>query len=274
MPKPALSRARTPAVSQTRAVDENGNALSVGVAGEYPLTLYVDGREIVTLMTMGRMPEELAIGWLRNQRALFSVGEIEEVRVDWEVNAAAVYTRSGLPPLSEKRAMTSGCGQGTMFGDLMDFVSETRFCRPRKFSAAALFDLLSHIRDRDTVYKAAGAVHACALAEIKNDACEMLIFTEDVGRHNAVDAIGGWMWLHDVGGGGKVFYTTGRLTSEMVIKCAQMEIPYLVSRSGLTRMGLEVAKTTGITMLGRAINKRYLLFTGGEHFDGEKKSTA
>lgn len=268
MPKPALSRARTPAMSHTRAIDENGNAVSVGVAGEYPLTLYADGRELITLMTLGQMPEELAIGWLRNQRAISSADEIEEVRVDWEVNAAAVYTRAGLSPLSEKRATTSGCGQGTMFGDWMDFVSQVQFSRPRKFSAAALFDLLSHIRGRDTVYKAAGAVHSCALAEVRNDSCEMLVFTEDVGRHNAVDAIAGWMWLRDIRGGGKVFYTTGRLTSEMVIKCAQMEIPYLVSRSGLTRMGLEVAKTTGLTMLGRAINKRYFVFTGAEHFDG------
>lgn len=266
MPKPAISRAQAPSVLQARAIDEKGNLREVGIAGEYPLALYVDGREIVTLMTLGRMPEELAVGWLRNQRALSSAEEIEEVRVDWEVNAAAVHTYSGIAPLSEKRALTSGCGQGTMFGDLMESIGEIQFSRPQKFSAAALADLLAQIRGRDTVYKAAGAVHSCALAEVQKDACKMLVFAEDVGRHNAVDAIAGWMWLHDVGGGGKVFYTTGRLTSEMVIKCAQMEIPYLVSRSGLTRMGLETAETTGITMLGRAVNDRHLLFAGAEHF--------
>lgn len=273
MPKPILSRARAPAVLQARAITETGEQTDVGIAGEYPLTLYADGREVITLMTLGRMPEELAVGWLRNQRALSSVGDIEEVRVDWEVNAAAVYTRCGLAEMSDKRATTSGCGQGTMFGDLMDFVSEAKFVRPIKFSSAALFDLLRQIRERDTVYKAAGAVHACALAEVGADSCKMLLFAEDVGRHNAVDAIAGWMWLQDVGGGGKVFYTTGRLTSEMVIKCAQMEIPFLVSRSGLTGMGLQIAQDAGITMLGRAINNRYLLFTGGEYFDGNARES-
>ena len=269
--KLAQTRTRAPAVLRADAIDEKGETREVGIAGEYPLALYVDGREIVTLMTLGQMPEELAIGWLRNQRALNSAAEIEEVRVDWEVNAAAVYTYSGIAPLSEKRVLTSGCGQGTMFGDLMESVKETNFLRPQKFSAALLSSLLANVRERDTVYKAAGAVHSCALAKIENGACDILVFAEDVGRHNAVDAIAGWMWLNDVGGGGKVFYTTGRLTSEMVIKCAQMEIPYLVSRSGLTRMGLETAQATGITMLGRAIGDRYLLFAGANHFTGAKK---
>lgn len=265
--KPRLSRAQTPAVLCARAVNETGDVQEVGIAGEYPLTLYVDGREIVTLMTLGRMPEALAVGWLRNQRAVDSVEDIEEVMVDWEVEAAAVYTRHGMRELSDKRAVTSGCGQGTMFGDLMETIHAAEFDRPQKLSAAALANLLEQIRNYDTVYKSAGAVHACALAEVGADACKTLIFVEDVGRHNAVDAIAGWMWLNDIEGGGKIFYTTGRLTSEMVIKCAQMQIPYLVSRSGLTRMGLEVAKTTGITMFGRAVNKRFLLFTGEEHFE-------
>ena len=266
MTKPRLSHAQAPSVLEAPAKDENGEARAVNIAGEYPLALYVDGREIITLMTLGRMPEALAVGWLRNQRAVLSVDEIEEVVVDWEVNAAAVYTKNGVLPLSEKRTATSGCGQGTMFGDLLESVAAVNFSRPRLFSSAALFDLLEKIRGYDTVYKAAGAVHACALAEIKDDSCEVLVFAEDVGRHNAADAIAGWMWLNDVDGGGKVFYTTGRLTSEMAVKCAQMEIPYLVSRSGLTRMGLETAKAAGITMFGRAINRRYFLFTGEEHF--------
>lgn len=266
--KPRLSNASAPSVLTAAAVDETGRRRQVGIAGEYPLTLYVDGREIVTLMTLGRMPEALAVGWLRNQRAVAAVTEIEEVMVDWEVNAAAVYTHHGLLPLADRRTITSGCGQGTMFGDLMEHAQTTHFVRACKLTAAGLAHLLANIRNYDTVYKAAGAVHACALAEVRGDCCEPLIFVEDVGRHNAVDAIAGWMWLNDIGGGNKVFYTTGRLTSEMVIKCAQMEIPYLVSRSGLTRMGLEVAKATGITMLGRAVNKRYLLFAGAEHFAG------
>lgn len=267
IPKIKISRARTPSVLHCNAVDENGAKRKVGIAGEYPLTLYADGREIITLMTLGQMPEALAAGWLRNQRALSSAADLEEITVDWETNAAAVYTRNGVAELPEKRTTTSGCGQGTMFGGLMESVEKVKFVRRRPFSAAALFDLLEQIRMRETVYKAAGAVHACALADVKKDACKILVFTEDVGRHNAVDAIAGWMWLNGVSGGGKVFYTTGRLTSEMAVKCAQMEIPFLVSRSGLTRMGLEVAQKTGITMLGRAVNRRYLLFSGAEFFD-------
>ena len=265
-PKPKISRAQKSPVAQADAVDETGARRQTSIAGEEPLTLYADGREIITLMTLGMMPEELAVGWLRNQAAVESIADIEEVMVDWEVNAAAVWTRRGLSPLSEKKTATSGCGQGTMFGDLMEKVEQVQFTRDRPLTAAGLTDLLSAIRGRDTVYKAAGAVHSCALAEARGDSCEVLVFAEDVGRHNAVDAIAGWMWLHDVGGGGKAFYTTGRLTSEMVIKCAQMEIPYLVSRSGLTRMGLEVAKKTGLTMFGRAVNNRWLLFSGEEHF--------
>lgn len=266
LPKPRITRAQTPAVLHCTAADETGAARQIGIAGEYPLTLYANGREIITLMTLGQMPEALAAGWLRNQRAVSSITDIEEITVDWEVCAAAVYTRRKLAEFSKKRTTTSGCGQGTMFGDLMESLDEVNFLRPQKFSATALYDLLEKIRMRDTVYKEAGAVHACALAEIRNGKCEILVFVEDVGRHNAADAIAGWMWLNDVAGGGKVFYTTGRLTSEMAVKCAQMEIPYLVSRSGLTRMGLEVAQKTGLTMLGRAVNKRYLLFSGAEYF--------
>ncbi|MGU9951545.1 MAG: formate dehydrogenase accessory sulfurtransferase FdhD [Gammaproteobacteria bacterium WSBS_2016_MAG_OTU1] len=270
--KPHLSCAQTPATVTTTAIDEDGVKRTVGIAGEYPLTLYVDGGEIVTLMTLGRMPEALAIGWLRNQRAIESIGELEEVIVDWEVNAVAVCTRAGDGlTMSDKKTITSGCGQGTMFGDLMEEIDTVKFTRTQKFTAAVLANLLSLIREYDTVYKEAGAVHACALAAFDGEQCTIKIFVEDVGRHNAVDAIAGWMWLHDVCGDDKIFYTTGRLTSEMVIKCAQMQIPYLVSRSGLTRMGLEVAKKTGITMIGRAVNKRYLLFSGAEHFCKENK---
>ena len=268
--KPRLSRTSVPSVLHVGAIDENGNTQQIGIAGEYPLTLYVDGREIITLMTLGQMPEALAVGWLRNQRLVESVADIEEVLVDWEVNAAAVYTRNGMSPLPDKRATTSGCGQGTMFGDLMTAAQKTPLRRRSKFTATALAQLLADLRRRDTVYKSAGAVHACALATIQPDTCKTQIFVEDVGRHNAVDAIAGWMWLNDMAGDSQVFYTTGRLTSEMVIKCVQMEIPYLVSRSGLTQMGYEVAAATGLTMIGRAVNTRYLVFSGGEYFAAEQ----
>ncbi|MGI9306520.1 MAG: formate dehydrogenase accessory sulfurtransferase FdhD, partial [Gammaproteobacteria bacterium] len=205
MPKPKLSRAHAPSVLRVAAADETGAPRDIGIAGEYPLALYVDGREIITLMTLGQMPEALAVGWLRCQRAVSSPDEIEEVRVDWEVNAAAVYTHNGIAQFSEKRTTTSGCGQGTMFGDLMEFVEGAKLSRAQKFSAAALYDLLEKIRMRDTVYKEAGAVHACALAEIGKASCDILIFAEDVGRHNAADAIAGRMWLDDIAGAGKVF---------------------------------------------------------------------
>ena len=268
MPPPRLSRAQISPVLAAVATDESGTKRDINIAGEYPLTLYADKQEMITLMTLGQMPEALAIGWLRNQRVVLDFEEIAEVIVDWQVNAVAVRTTNGVLPLAAQRTTTSGCGQGTMFGDFMAHIQSVNFVRPQKLSAAALFNLLEQIRIRDTVYKNAGAVHACALAAADGDSCEVLVFAEDVGRHNAVDAIAGWMWIHNIVGDGKIFYTTGRLTSEMVIKCAQMKIPYLVSRSGLTRMGLETAKTADITMFGRAINRRYLLFCGEEYFVG------
>ena len=263
---PKLSRATVPPIISIAATDETGAVRQVGIAGEYPLTLYVDGREIITLMTLGQMPEALAVGWLRNQRLLQTISEIEEVRVDWEVQAAAVYTHGGLPSLPTKQTATSGCGQGTMFGDLLDNLESATLSRYQKLTAGALFDLIAKVRDVNTIYKTAGAVHACALATIKDDHCNIVQFVEDVGRHNAVDAISGWMLLNDIGGDDKIFYTTGRLTSEMAVKCAQMGVPYLVSRSGATRMGLDIAQKTDITMFARTTNRRYLLLCGSTHF--------
>ena len=245
--RPVLTDNARPATYTVEARDENGAAVATPIAGEHPLTLYVDKRELVTLMTLGAAPEALAIGFLRNQRLVDSIEEIVSVQVDWEVNAAVVTTRGGLVDLekkTEKRTATTGCGQGTVFGDLMADIESIR--------------LLNAVRVHESIYKQAGAVHGCALAH----GAEILTFVEDVGRHNAVDAIAGWMWLEGIEGGDKIFYTTGRLTSEMVIKAAQMRIPVLVSRSGLTKMGHEIATRVGITMIGRAVGKHYLLFTG------------
>ncbi len=265
--KPETTNARVAQVVRAEVCDESGETREAAVAGEYPLTVYVDKRETVTLMTLGQMPEALAIGWLRNQRLAREVGEIESVCVDWEVHSAAVAMRESARgrELPEKRTVTTGCGQGTMFGDFMEELDGVSFSRGAKLSPDALFDLLAQVRARDTVYKEAGAVHACLLAAHEGARADILVFVEDVGRHNAADSIAGWMWLNEVCGGGKIFYTTGRLTSEMVIKCAQMGIPYLVSRSGCTRMGLEIARQTGVTMIGRALNKRYIVFSGGEY---------
>jgi FdhD protein len=261
--RPALTHNARPATYTVEAFDESGARVPTPIAGEHPLTLYVDKREIVTLMTLGAAPEALAIGFLRNQRLVSSLEQIASVQVDWDVNAVAVTTVGGLEDLdakTSKRTATTGCGQGTVFGDLMADIEAIRLEDETRIDEETLFGLLNAVRLHESIYKQAGAVHGCALAK----GSEILTFVEDVGRHNAVDAIAGWMWLEGVDGRDKIFYTTGRLTSEMVIKAAQMQVPVLVSRSGLTKMGHEVAKQVGITMIGRAVNRHYLLFTGAE----------
>jgi FdhD protein len=259
--KPVLTHNARPATYTVDARDENGELVPTPIAGEHPLTLYVDKKELVTLMTLGAAPEALAIGFLRNQRLVDSIEQIASVQVDWDVNAVVVTTHGGLLDLdkkTEKRTATTGCGQGTVFGDLMADIESIRLDDHMRVDEETLFALLNAVRVHESIYKQAGAVHGCALAK----GSEILTFVEDVGRHNAVDAIAGWMWLEGVDGSDKIFYTTGRLTSEMVIKAAQMRIPVLVSRSGLTKMGHEVASQVGITMIGRAVGKHYLLFTG------------
>jgi FdhD protein len=268
--RPILTDAARPATFTVRAVDESGEPRDTAIAGEHPLTLYVDKRELLTIMTLGAAPEALAIGYLRNQRLLQRIEDVVSVQVDWDVNAVVVKTHHGLKDLeakTAKRTKTTGCGQGTVFGDLMKEIDAVRLPDGATLSRATLYALLERVRQHETIYKQAGAVHGCALAT--NDprgASEIQYFVEDVGRHNAVDAIAGMMWLDRVEGGDKIFYTTGRLTSEMVIKAAQMEIPFLISRSGLTQMGYEIAQKVGMTMIGRATGKHYLLFTGAERF--------
>ena len=261
--RPTLSNAARPSTFTVDAIDEHGMVQPTPIAGEHPLTIYVDKREILTIMTLGAAPEALVIGYLRNQRLLESIEDIVSVQVDWDVNACSVTTRNGLKNLDEKmakRTKTTGCGEGTVFGDLMADLENVKLPPEARLREETLYALLNNVRLYESIYKQAGAVHGCALAH----GAEILTFVEDVGRHNAVDAIAGWMWLEGVSGDDKIFYTTGRLTSEMVIKAAQMGIPFLVSRSGLTQMGYEIAQKTGITMIGRAVNKHYLLFTGTE----------
>ena len=262
---PRISNATRPLTFEVEALNERGEVLPTPIAGEHPLTLYVDKREIVTLMTLGQAPEALAIGYLRNQRLVRSIDQIAAVQVDWETNAVAVTTHAPIEALDEKmekRTVTTGCGQGTVFGDLMEEIDSIRLRDDVTLEEDTLYALLDAVRRHETIYKSAGAVHGCALAA----SADILYFIEDVGRHNAVDAIAGKMWLDGVDGSDKIFYTTGRLTSEMVIKAAQMQIPFLVSRSGLTQMGYEIAARVGITMIGRAVNKHYLLFTSRQRF--------
>jgi FdhD protein len=263
--RPKLTNAARPATFEVEAYNERGEMVPTSIAGEHPLTLYVDKREVVTLMTLGHAPEALVLGYLRNQRLVSSLEEISSVQVDWETDSAAVTTPSGnfASEKLDKKTVTSGCGQGTMFGNLMEEVDQIQLRSDVSLKDEDLFVLLEKVRKHETIYKQAGAVHGCALATTEG---EILMFVEDVGRHNAVDAIAGFMWLDGIDGSDKVFYTTGRLTSEMVIKTAQMQIPFLVSRSGLTQMGFEIANKVGITMIGRAVNKHYLLFTGKHRF--------
>jgi FdhD protein len=268
--RPKLTHAFKPLTFEVEAINERGEAVPTPIAGEHPLTLYVNKREIVTLMTLGQAPEALAIGYLRNQRLVRSIEDIESVQVDWETAAVAVTTRKPIKSLQDKmkkRTVTTGCGQGTVFGDLMAEIDSVQLRNDVSLTEDALHAVLEAVRHEETVYKSAGAVHGCALAANTAAAVKILYFVEDVGRHNAVDAIAGRMWLDGVDGSDKIFYTTGRLTSEMVIKTAQMQIPFLVSRSGLTQMGYEIAEKVGITMIGRAAGgKHYLLFTGKHRF--------
>ncbi len=234
--------------------------------------MFVDKRELVTLMTLGAAPELLVLGYLRNQRLVDGIADLDSITVDWDVNAAAVQTRAGIERFDEKtarRVVTTGCGQGTMFGDLMGDLDQVRLppvTEPSaRLSQAALYGLLDAIRRQESTYKSAGSVHGCALFRQG----ELLTFVEDVGRHNAIDTIAGWMWLHGVDGADKIFYTTGRLTSEMVIKSAQMGVPIIVSRSGITQMGHEVATRLGLALFGRATNRHFLCYCGFERFDAQ-----
>jgi FdhD protein len=270
MTRPAITQATRPLTFEVETINERGEAQQTPIAGEAPLTLYIDKREIVTLMTLGQHPEALAIGYLRNQRLISSIDQIASVQVDWETESVVVTTRGGLADLDEKtakRTVTTGCGQGTVFGDLMEEIDSIHLREDVTLEESALIAMLEDLRRSESVYKSAGAVHGCALLEAPAGAApRQIYFVEDVGRHNAVDAIAGLMWLDGVDGSDKIFYTTGRLTSEMVIKAAQMRVPFLVSRSGLTQMGHAIAERTGITMIGRAAGHRYLLFTGRQRF--------
>jgi FdhD protein len=261
-----MTAAARPSTVDVVCRDESGETVVQVVAGEHPLTVYVDRREVLTLMTLGAAPEALVLGYLRNQRLVERIEDVVSIQVDWDVHAASVVTRSGLVDLDERlahRTKTTGCGSGTVFGDLMADIDAIRLPPEGEFRQSTLYALGERVRHHETIYKQAGAVHGCAL--FAPDA-GLLYFVEDVGRHNAVDAIAGMMWLDGVEGHDKIFYTTGRLTSEMVIKAAQMRISCLVSRSGLTQMGLQIARQVGMTLIGRAVNRRFLVLNDPGRF--------
>ena len=261
-PLPRITQSRAPLTHTIAVVNEFGDSQSLEIPSERALTVYVDKQELVTLMTLGAQPEWLVLGYLLNQRLIQNVRDIESVTVDWEVGAAAVKTYAGIANLKEKtqrRVVTTGCGQGSVFGDLMADV-DTIVLPISHITQAQIYGIVNTIRLHESIYKAAGSVHGCALFEGES----MLMFVEDVGRHNAIDAIAGWMSLQGASGlkaSDKVFYTTGRLTSEMVIKAAQMGVPIVISRSGITQMGQAVAQQLGVCAIGRATNKRFLCFS-------------
>lgn len=266
---PILSNARAVLTYPVEVLDEQGRVSIIEIPAERPLTVYLDNRELVTLMTMGGAPEALVLGYLRNQRLVKTIDEIAAVQVDWDVEAVAVTTYCGVDDIEQrtaKRVVTTGCGQGSMFGGLMDEVDTITLPVDAKLRQSTLYRIVDLIRTQASIYKQAGSVHGCALFDA---AGELLYFIEDVGRHNAVDAIAGKMWLDGVSGHDKVFYTTGRLTSEMVIKGAQMGIPFLLSRSGTTQMGHALAQRVDMTLLARCTGKHFLLLTGKQRFIAE-----
>jgi FdhD protein len=267
---PRLTQARGELLREITILDEYGERRSIHIPAERPLTVFVDKREIVTLMTLGAIPELLVLGYLRNQRLITDVSEIESITVDWDVAAAAVKTHRGLPDLearTSRRVVTTGCGQGTVFGDLLNDLNGIHLpdAATARIRQSTLHRMLETMRQQDSIHRKAGSVHGCALFR----GAEMMMFVEDVGRHNAIDTIAGWMGLHGVEGGDKAFYTTGRLTSEMVMKAAQLGVPIIVSRNGVTAMGHEMASRLGMTLFGRAANRHFLCYTGFERFDSE-----
>ena len=271
---PRLTAARAPLTRPVEVQDEHGQRQTIQIPAERPLTVFVDKRELVTLMTLGAEPELLVLGYLRNQRLVASVRDIESITVDWEVGAAAVKTRAGIEDFDRKtakRVVTTGCGQGTVFGGLMDELHAVSLpsAAAARISQRALYALLEAVRRQESTYKSAGSVHGCAIFGIAGDDAVLELFVEDVGRHNAIDTLAGWMWLRGVSGADKAFYTTGRLTSEMVIKSAQMGVPIVVSRSGITQMGHDLATRLGLALFGRAMNRHFLCYSGFDRFDSE-----
>ncbi|GGQ28384.1 formate dehydrogenase accessory sulfurtransferase FdhD [Shewanella litoralis] len=263
---------QVPLTIAVKAVDDQGIVVDKFVACERPLTVYLNWRPIVTLMTLGAKPESLTIGYLKNQGFISDLSLLESVIVDWDVSSAAVITQEVSEDIEQKlseKTVTSGCGQGTVYGGFLQGLDEISLPTPA-LKQSTIYALLNNINAYNETYKNAGAVHGCGICQ--HD--KILAFVEDVGRHNAVDTLAGDMWLEQQTGSDKIFYTTGRLTSEMVIKVAKMGIPVLLSRSGVTQMGLDLAMQLGITLIARAKGRHFLVYHGSEtiEFDALKNN--
>ena len=267
--RPEITKSVRPKTQIIDVRDEYNEIKSFPITGELPLTIYVNKKEIVTLMTLGHYPESLVIGYLRNQGFISRLDDLESVHVDWDTNSAAVKTNSILDDFENQlthKVVTSGCGQGTTFGGVWDDLKNKNL-KAKKIKQSIIYKVLKLLHEKNEIYRQSGAVHGCAICDENN----IIDFIEDVGRHNAVDAIAGNMWLNNVESDNKIFYTTGRLTSEMVIKVSQMNIPYLISRSGITEMGLNVARETGVTLIGRAKGRHFLVYHGSSNIKYDAK---
>ncbi len=246
-------------------IDQNGARVETRVVAERALTLYLNSQEVVTMMTIGDRPDLLAVGYLLNQNMLRPDDEITGIDHDEDLGVVVVRTRraTDYEEKMKKRVRTSGCAQGTVFGDVMESFGDVTLSADARLKTSWLYELTRKINTAPSLYLTAGAIHGCVLCQEDRP----LVYMEDVGRHNAVDKIAGWMFLEGVPPDDKIFYTTGRLTSEMVIKTVMMRIPVLVSRSGFTAWGVELARQAGLTLVGRARGKRFLVLAGAERIE-------
>jgi FdhD protein len=267
MPELIMSNVGLSPVNKMSVVNQDGKSVETSIVCERPLTVRMDSQEIVTLMTIGTNPEDLALGYLRNQRIISDLDLVNSVMVDWMYETVEISTNLKKKPLDRKRnkgrkIITTGCGQGTLFSCSLDKLYDLKFPNVR-LRQSDIYQLLKSVSGRNNVYKKAGSVHACALC--RED--KVLMFEEDVGRHNATDAISGRMWRKNISGNDKILYTTGRLTSEIIIKAAFMGIPVLISRSGATHMGIELSIDLQMTVIGRARGKRFIVFSGHKNIE-------
>ncbi len=249
--------------------DQTGARITTDVVTERPITLFLNAQEIVTMMTIGDQPDLLAVGYLLNQGMLHTDDEITAIDFDDDLGVIVVRTKrkTNYEDKLKKKVQTSGCAQGTVFGDLMDEFETIELNNSAQLKTSWLYALSKKINTEPSLYLKAGAIHGCVLCQEDKP----LVYMEDVGRHNAIDKIAGYMFLNDISPADKIFYTTGRLTSEMVIKCVKMRIPILVSRSGFTAWGVELACKSGLTLIGRAKGRRFVALSGAERivFDVE-----
>ncbi len=257
---------------RVRGLDERGTAVETAVVAERPLTLFLNGQEIVTMMTIGDYPDYLAVGFLLNQNMLLADDVITGIDYEEDVETVVVRTerQTDYEEKLKKKIRTSGCAQGTVFGDLMEKFESIDLSRDAVLKTSWLYTLSRRINSAPSLYLSAGAIHGCVLCE----ADRPLIYMEDVGRHNAVDKIAGYMFMKGISAVGKIFYTTGRLTSEMVLKTVQMEIPILISRSGFTAWGVDLARQAGLTLIGRARGKRFIALSGEDRIVYDQSSDA